>query len=1134
MAGESLYEGLTRAIADAVRDALNHVNEYLPQLTPPDEAGARAALTALTNRAQAITNAGDPGTWLGAVEQWKSTLDDLAGQAFGGPTPLDSLLVRVLLERMPRTAAFLTLVGVIVPTPGGQDRIDRAKAQQFFTDPGTLVNEGLWDALLGDASIPGTGRLPAVIMGALLLAPQTIIGLAHGSLKVAGLPPPPTDAPGPWQAFRTSSSDWLSFTVPLGDPVSATPVPRGIYDWRADLLPDLSATLAMRSRRVPLGGGNSRTEFEMWLAIALEQNEWRYHFTDGEGHDTGWYLRVAPGISGGFGYDGEWHGAFRQMLTNSSLVPGPKDPVSVTFGRDTPPGTPDVILGPPYDTRLVARDIELYLRLREDHPIVEIGASVHGFSAVLTNRWWRTFGVTDELFGDGIRLDLDLDLAYVEGKGLQLNLGAGLDVTFHINKEWGKKSAVGLKLHSIRLYVPVQATQSSFDVRFEMTFHVSLKIGPATLVVEGLGGWGGYWTEGGAKHYAGFLPPTGAGLQIAYGPVTGGGFLEWGRPPNPNEHFAGVLYLKIYAFEITAFAIHELTGSPGDPNRKTSFVLVLGARFSPGIQLGYGFAITGFGGLIGINRRADTDALRERLTSGAAGNVLFAEDPIRNAPELLGDLGALFPAADGVYVFGPTIQISWLKIAEFKVFKIDVGLFFELTGASLTKIVLLGSVRATVPDLGDDVPKLLQLRFDVVGFVDFPKSIAEVDATLIKSKALYTFHLTGDLAFRISWGARPYLLLSFGGFHPRFDPKPAQFPDLTRLALTLDTGTAGLFFRAEAYLAITSNTIQFGGRLEVGYKLGPFNLTGFLGLDAIIQFSPFWFEIAISAGVRLRWGERTLCGVRFEGTLSGPGPFTISGKACVEVLFFDICGSATITIGPSSNSAAPPRTSSTAQALQSEVANPDNLSADGGDDHQAAQKPRPAAAGAPPVVSPLGRLRWTQKRAPLGVTLDRFEGQPLAAQQRVVASCPLSRGPVSDWFAPGSFANLSESEALNRPGFERLDAGLTLGFGMQQPATVAHDVTAVEVRLPKFVFILGVEAFALAGVTMAAIRARQGAAAVRTTTAKIGVSDERFIVRSTSGTKLTSETTVTEAHQQARRLGGVALHADDRMDLAGV
>lgn len=1134
MAGQSLYEAITTAIVDAVRAALDHVDPPLPALVPPNEVGARAALTDLASRAKAITNAADPAAWINAVEQWKTALDDLAAKAFGGPTPLDVLLVRALEGRMPRTAAFLALVNVIIHSPDGQGSINWPKAQQLFTNPGTLVNESLWDALLGDASIPGTGRLPAVIVGALLLAPQTIIALSRGTLKVAGLPAPPTDAPGSWRIFREASNDWLSVTVPIGDPVAAAPAPRTIYDWRADLLPDLSATLAMRSRRVSLGGGQNRTEFEMWLAIGLEKNDWRYSFKDGAGRDSGWFIKVQPGISGGFGYDGSWHGAFRQMLTNTSLVPSPKDPLSVTFGRDTPSGTPDLILGPPYDTRLVGKDVGLFLRLREDHPIVEFGGFIHGFAVVLTNRWWRTFGVTNELFGDGIRFDLDLDIAYVEGKGLQLNLGAGLDVTFHIDREWGKDSSVGLKLHKIRLFVPIQARANSLDIRGELTFHVSLKIGPVTLVVEGLGGWGGYWTENGTKHYVGFLPPNGAGLQItANNFITGGGFLEWGRPPNPNEHFAGVLYLNIYGFEVTAFGIHELTGSPGDAMRKTSFVMVLGIRFSPGIQLGFGFTITGFGGLIGINRRADTDALRERLTSGATGNVLFAEDPIRNAPALLGDLGALFPAADGVYVFGPTIQISWLKIASFKVFKIDVGLFFEITVSSLTKIVLLGSVRATIPDLGDDVPKLLQLRFDVVGFVDFPKSIVEVDATLINSKVLYTFHLTGDLAFRISWGSRPYMLLSFGGFHPRFDPLPAQFPSLTRLALTLDTPMAGLFFRAESYLAITSNTVQFGGRLEVGYKLGPFNLIGFLGLDAIIQFSPFWFEISISAGVRLRWGETTLCGVRLEGTLSGPGPFTISGRACVEILFFDICGSATITLGPSSTSAAP-ASSSTAQALQSEITNPDNLSSQGGDDRYAVQKLRPSAAGDPPVVSPLGHLRWMQKRAPLGMTLDRFEGQPLAAQQRVVASSSLSAGAATDWFAPGSFVNLSESEALNRPGFERFDAGMILSVGIQQSTKVSHEVMLIEVRLPKFVFLFGVDAFAFATVTLEGARARTGAAAVRTTAAKIGVSDERFIVRSKNGRKVVGGSTVTEAHQRARKLGGVAVHADDVVQLEGV
>ena len=774
MAGTSAFEGITQAIVDAMRSALDGTNPNLPALTPPDATAARNALGDLPALAHAITNATDPGTWLDALDQWRQKVRDVADNAFGPPDAPAAMLVRLLAERLPRTAAFLSLVGVIVHTPGGQDGIDWPRAQQFFGDPGTLVNESLWDALLGDAGIPGTGRIPAVIVGLLLLAPQTIIALARGDIHIAGLATPPTDAPGPWRTFREASADWFSFTIPLGDPASATPAPRDLYDWVSDLLPDLSATLAIRSRRVSLGAGKNRTEFELWLAVTFERNEWRYDFKDDQGQSTGWFIKLEPGISGGFGYDGSWHGAFRQMLSNTSLVPGPQDPVSLTFGRDLPGGAPDFILGPPYDTRLVANDLGLFLRVREGHPIVEVGGFLHGFAAVLTNRWWRTFGVTNELFGDGIRLDADLDIAYVEGKGLQLNLGAGLDVTFDIDKEWGKpQGAVSFKLHSFRVHVVVAATADSFNIRAEVTFHVSFRVGPVTLVVSEIGGWGGYWADpgDGQKHYAGFLPPTGAGLQIKAGIFTGGGYLEWDRPPNVNDRFAGLVYVKVGPFEVTAFGIHELTGKPTDASRKTSFIMVLGVRFSPGIQLGFGFEISGFGGLIGINRRSDTDALRERLTSGAAGNVLFAEDPIRNAPEIIGDLGALFPAADGVYVFGPTVQVSWLNLAGFKVFKIDVGLFFELTGSSLTKIVMLGSVRASVPPI-EDAPKLLELRFDVVGFVDFPKQVLEVDATLIKSHALYVFHLTGDLAFRVSWGDRPYLLLSFGGFHPRFDPKP--------------------------------------------------------------------------------------------------------------------------------------------------------------------------------------------------------------------------------------------------------------------------------------------------------------------------------------------------------------------------
>jgi hypothetical protein len=1124
MADRSILESVSDAIVEAIGTALDGANPNLPALVPPDAAAARSDLAALLARAQDVGQAADPASWLSSLDQWRSTLADVADHAFGPPTEDDAVLVRFLQERMPRTAAFLMVTGVIASPPQGQPSIDWAKLRALITDPGTLVNEALWDALLGDAGVPGTGRLPAVLAGLLLLFPQAILALARNELAVAPLTVPPAQ-PGPWQTYRDATGDWISITVPFPDPAKpeVDRVPHGLFDLVADLEPNLSATIGIRSQRRPLGGGKNRTDFELWLALAVDSDSWKYDL------GSSWFVKVEPGISAGFGFDGDWHGAFRAFSMASLSHPlGPNDPVVASLGRELPGGAPDLALGPPYDTRLIIQDLGLFLKLRENHPIFEIGAFVHQFSAVLTNRWWRTFGATNQLFGEGIRFDLDLDLAYVEGRGVMLNLGAGLDVTFDL--EWTplgdrdpSKRGFDLTIHSVRVHVPIEATQDEFDIRAEVRFHASLRIGPVIVVIDGPGGWVGYWSEGTppSKHYLGALPPTGAGLELVLPAVTGGGFLDF--TGGPNDRFGGLVYLKIAAIEVTAFGLHELTGAPGDAQRRTSFILVIGIRFFPGIQLGFGFAITGFGGLVGINRRADTDALRERLTSGAAGNVLFAEDPVRNAPSILGDLGALFPPADGVYVFGPTIQISWLRVGNVDFAHLDVGIFIELPGPS--KIVLLGSLRAEIP--GADV--LLHLRLDFVGLIDFQKKVIEFDATLINSHALGIFVLTGDAAFRSSYGDRPYVMLSIGGFHPHFNPEPAVFPEMTRVALTLKQPSTVLFLRFEAYLAVTTNSFQVGGALEIGIHAGPFNAIGFVTLDALIQFTPFHFEVAISAGFRVRWNALTLAGVKIEGTISGPGPIVVTGSFCIELLFFDICWSDSFSLGGSADPAPPP-VGSAAQALQGELSEPKNLEASGGDDPHAAQQPTGAPTRA--LVSPLGGLTWTQKRAPFDLLIERFEGQPLAAAQSLKVTASTAHSSVQDWFSPGSFATLTDADRLNRPSFERLDAGLLIGFGEDAATPTVRAPSVIEIRLPKPP-ALGVR-FAFAAVTLDSILARTALARVRTTDAAVGVSDEQFVVRGGDGSIFAPERSQSDAHARAKAFGGVALPANDVVELAGV
>ena len=97
-----------------------------------------------------------------------------------------------------------------------------------------------------------------------------------------------------------------------------------------------------------------------------------------------------------------------------------------------------------------------------------------------------------------------------------------------------------------------------------------------------------------------------------------------------------------------------------------------------------------------------------------------------------------------------------------------------------------------------------------------------------------------------------------------------------------------LRLRCECYLALTSNTVQFGARLDLHAAGGGFTVDGYLGVDALFHFAPFEFVVDIGAGVALRYHGRLLMGIYLEGTLSGPTPWQVRGKATFKVLFFKV------------------------------------------------------------------------------------------------------------------------------------------------------------------------------------------------------------------------------------------------------
>ncbi len=503
------------------------------------------------------------------------------------------------------------------------------------------------------------------------------------------------------------------------------------------------------------------------------------------------------------------------------------------------------------------------------------------------------------------------------------------------------------------------------------------------------------------------LPPNALSAHLDAGPVVGDGSVVV-----LPDGVSGALSLQLGAVQVAALASLRKVGGTA------SFAAVFSAGFTPGLQFGFGFQLSRIGGIVGINRGIDEHALAARLRDGSAGEMLFPLDVGDSARRALSALEAILPPQPGSSVVGPTMRLSWLEIAGQGFCSLDLGVLIELPGPQ--RIVIVGIARA-------GIPPVLKLRIDVVGVIDFVQQTLSVDASLVDSGLLGIFTIYGDMAFRLCWGPQAYVVLSVGGFFPGFRPEPASIPPLRRLGFHLDLPIPGIELRAEGYLAVTSNTVQLGGYFEAGIDAAGCGAHGFLSVDAIVQFTPFHMHADVSAGFEVEVFGITFGGIRLDGTLDGPGPVVIHGRLTVETFLHDFHFDETFTFGSGGGTpAVPPRRA--AKVLADEEVRAATLHAVGGPDRDVVASPMPVPPGVA-LVSPCGGVGWQQKRIPLTIPIDRLDGAPLGSSQAVTAAVPHQTSELDDLFAPGQFISLSQAEALNRPPFENLPAGVVSAGG---------------------------------------------------------------------------------------------------------
>ncbi len=526
-----------------------------------------------------------------------------------------------------------------------------------------------------------------------------------------------------------------------------------------------------------------------------------------------------------------------------------------------------------------------------------------------------------------------------------------------------------------------------------------------------------------------FKPPTGVGLSVDVGIIKGGGFLSIDVA---KGEYVGAMELDFIGI-ISLKAIAIINTKMPDGSEGFSLLIIITADFPP-IQLGFGFTLNAVGGLLGLNRTVNIDALREGVRTNAIKSVLFPQDVVANITRIVSDLKQIFPPLNERLIVGPMAELGW---GTPSIIKLELGILIEIP---VPRIAILGVLAAFLPA---EELALLRIQVNFLGVIDFDNKSISFDASLFDSRLLI-YTLTGDMAFRLSWGDHPMFILSVGGFHPAYHDAPQDLQHMTRLGISL-LGGDNPRISVLSYFAVTSNTVQFGARAELYAAAAGFNVYGFIGYDVLFQFDPFKFIASFEAGLALREGTDTIMGIHLAGQLSGINPWNARGEASITILFLEISVSFNETWGDDATKVEPPKEDILAR-LTTEINDNRNWRAEIPDSNNLHVSIRKMEL--PPdqlVIHPMGVLTFSERLVPLGVDITKFGNKvPLNAKRfDIKATDPgILTQNVTEEFAPANFFDKNDNEKLSSPSFDRLTSGfkVTGASSLVMPAAVSKSV----------------------------------------------------------------------------------------------
>jgi hypothetical protein len=475
-------------------------------------------------------------------------------------------------------------------------------------------------------------------------------------------------------------------------------------------------------------------------------------------------------------------------------------------------------------------------------------------------------GTFNAAFGGSVR-----DGFYWEG-------GLGTEVFTAVDWKTPKVAGIQLEVPHLRMKLKFEKKEpeegeeeKGASLSLEAGLGLRLNLGPVKFGVGDLGGKVALThavnTDGNVGPFDfswEIMDPKSVEFVVDTSGVRGEGFLA--RDPD-LDRWTGVWRLKLGRFQLDGVVISEQDSVLG-----IAWMTNLGIPFPGG-------SLDGAGVLVGNNRRGDPEAFLAGIKTGAMGAVLFPEDPVGEAPQIIASLTQFFPREEDHLVAG--LMLQWHFGGEVRVITAELGVILEWGPDGLSDAYILGQGDMRLEHLPESV---YRVHVELFGHYDIEASSFLLRVELRDSR-IASGELTGGGLFFYDDSDDESFIASLGGFNPRYSAPP-RFAGVPRISAHMsDSPKFKLYF--ELYIAATSSSFHLGGKLALYAEIKGFVVEGYLALDVLFRSDgEFFLDVAFYIG--LKRGGKTLASLEVAGTLAGMSTWSLTGRATLKILFFKV------------------------------------------------------------------------------------------------------------------------------------------------------------------------------------------------------------------------------------------------------